>query len=335
MPSRGDVPRGYVGGMATRRKPPRKPAAAASRGLPATELAIDSPPAVAALRTAIEADGGAVLASYRDPLAGRWLLLTALPVELVEPTPFQRDNSPAHLKRLTDVIDKVGLFLDPIVVTREGDKRYWTPNGSHRLSAMKKLGAKSITALLVPENDIALKILALNTEKSHNLKEKSLEVIRMARSLAADEATAKKPENAFALEFEDPVLLTLGTCYEQDGRFSGGAYRPALRAVEAFVDHGMAKALALRDARGARLRAIDAKVGEVIAALKARGIESPYLRAFVTARINPVRFMKEVTLTVEQVLDKMQRAIDKFDTGKVAADDVKAAAGYGGGGDDE
>src|SRR5689334_15069095 len=174
--------------MATKRKAPRKKAAAASRGLPAGEIAADSPPPVDALRRSIEADGGVVLASYRDPLAGRWLLLTALPVEIVEPTPFQRDNSPAHLKRLTDVIDRVGLFLDPIVVTREGDKRYWTPNGSHRLSAMKKLGARSIAALLVPENDIALKILALNTEKSHNLKEKSLEVIRMARALAADKA---------------------------------------------------------------------------------------------------------------------------------------------------
>jgi ParB family chromosome partitioning protein len=316
--------------MATKRKSPRKPAAAASRGLPAGELATDAPPVVAALRRSIESDGGAVLAAYRDPLAGRWLLLVALPVEVVEPTPFQRDNSPAHLKRLTDVIDKVGLFLDPIVVTREGDKRYWTPNGSHRLSAMKKLGARSITALLVPENDIALKILALNTEKSHNLKEKSLEVIRMARALAGDKASASRHESAFALEFEDPVLLTFGTCYEQDGRFSGGAYRPALRAVEAFVDQPMTKALALRDQRGEQLRAIDNKVGEVIAALKARGIESPYLRAFVTARINPVRFAKEVTLTVEQVLDKMQRAVDKFDAGKVAANDVKAAAGYAG-----
>jgi ParB family chromosome partitioning protein len=316
--------------VATKRKAPRKKVAAASRGLAANDLAAELPAAIGALRAAVEGDGAAVLGAYRDPLAGRSLLLVALPVEQVEPTPFQRDNSPAHLKRLTDVIDKVGLFLDPIVVTREGAKRYWTPNGSHRLSAMKKLGARSITALLVPENDIALKILALNTEKSHNLKEKSLEVIRMARALAGDAAQAGRQESSFALEFEDPVLLTLGTCYEQDGRFSGGAYRPALRAVEAFVDQAMPKALALRDRRGAQLRAIDAKVGEVIAALKARGIESPYLRAFVTARINPVRFVKEVTFTVEQVLDKMQKAIDKFDTGKVAADDVKAAAGYAG-----
>ena len=126
------------------------------------------------------------------------------------------------------------------------------------------------------------------------------------------------------------MLLTLGTCYEQDGRFSGGAYRPALRAAEAFLDQPLHKALQVRDRRGQQLRAIDAQVTEIIAALKARGIESPYLRAFVTARINPLRFAKEVTLSVEQLLDKMQSAAKRFEVGKIKADEVKATAGYGG-----
>ncbi|MEZ5967092.1 MAG: ParB N-terminal domain-containing protein [Planctomycetota bacterium] len=315
--------------MATKktRKPARKTATPSSRGLAATELAVTPSGAIVDLVDAVRGDGAEVLATYRDPLAGRWLLLAALPIEIVQPTPYQRDNSPTHLKRLVDVIDRIGAFLDPIIATREGDKTYWTPNGSHRLSAMKKLGAKCIVALVVPETEIALQILALNTEKSHNLKEKSLEVIRMARAVAAD---TDKRECDFALEFEDPVLLTLGTCYERDGRFSGGAYRPALRVVESFLDAPLADALATRDRRGALLHEVDAKVSEIIAALKKRGIESPYLRSFVTARINPVRFKKDVTFGVEDLLDKMLRAAGRFDVGKVDADDVKAAAGYGG-----
>ena len=47
---------------------------------------------------------------------------------------------------------------------------------------MTQLGAKAITALVVPEPDVAHRILALNTEKAHNLKEKSLEVSRLALS---------------------------------------------------------------------------------------------------------------------------------------------------------
>ena len=39
---------------------------------------------------------------------------------------------------------------------------------------MRRLGAKSITVLVVPEREVAWQILALNTEKAHNIKERSL-----------------------------------------------------------------------------------------------------------------------------------------------------------------
>ena len=123
-------------------------------------------------------------ATYRDPLGGHWQILAALPLDRVEPTPFQRDLSEAHVKRLTGVIDALDRFLDPIIAVRSADGRYWTPNGNHRLASLRALGARSIVALVLPEPEIAYKILALNTEKAHNLREKSLEVIRMARDLA-------------------------------------------------------------------------------------------------------------------------------------------------------
>ena len=254
----------------------------------------EAPDEIRELAETVNEDGGAPLSAYRDPLGGSWLLLAALPIEQVEPTPYQRDLSATHLKRLTDVVDKVGLFLDPIIATREGSKSYWTPNGNHRLAAMKKLGAKAITALVVPDRDIASKILALNTEKSHNLKEKSLEVIRMARALSEEK---KVKESDLSLEFDEPVLLTLGPCYEQNARFSGGAYRPALLRVESFLDEPLQKSVKTREARAAKLLEVDEKVSEIIKQLKASGIESPYLRAFVTARINPVRFKKTVSDT--------------------------------------
>ena len=72
------------------------------------------------------------------------------------------------------------------------DGQYWTPNGNHRLQALKKLGVKTMMALLVPDPKVAFKILALNTEKAHNLREKSLETIRMARALADAAATQGK-----------------------------------------------------------------------------------------------------------------------------------------------
>ena len=119
----------------------------------------------------VEKEGGVVIGSYRDPLGGRPLLLAVLPTDKIEPTPFQRDLSQAHHKRLAGVIHRTGRFLDPVIAVAAPDAGFWTPNGRHRLDAMRRLGAKSITALLVPDQEVAWQILALNTEKAHNLKE--------------------------------------------------------------------------------------------------------------------------------------------------------------------
>src|SRR5205814_8271750 len=153
------------------------------------ELALAEPSAeLAALEAEVRDDGGAVLARYREPLGGHALLLVALPIDLVAPTPFQRDISDAHVRKLTHAMDKTKRFLDPVIAVHEekqddGQARYWVPNGFHRLTALKELGAKTILALLVPEREVAYQILALNIEKAHNLREKSLGVVRMYRGL--------------------------------------------------------------------------------------------------------------------------------------------------------
>ena len=72
---------------------------------------------------------------------------------------------------------------------------------------MKTLEAKSIVAIVVQEAAAAYQILAMNTEKAHNLREKSLEVIRMYKELARLDGA---PEETYALEFEEPAFITLG-----------------------------------------------------------------------------------------------------------------------------
>ena len=184
--------------MPARRKSSSRPAKGAARrprgklaparerrGLAATEVALPlDEPEVASLAAQINAAGGAALGAYRDPLGGRPLVVASLPLTAVQPTPFQRDLSPTHTKRLAAKIDEAGAFLDPLIVVRGADGGLWTPNGRHRLAAAKVLGLRQITALVSPDESLAYRILALNTEKAHNLKDKSLEVIRMARSLA-------------------------------------------------------------------------------------------------------------------------------------------------------
>jgi ParB family chromosome partitioning protein len=300
----------------------RKKTAPASVGQTTQEVRAADPRA-SELTGRVERDGGAVLGSYHDPFGGSLVLLVALPIDRVEPTPYQRDPSDAHIKRLMTVIEKVGRFLDPVVLIRH-DSAYWTPNGNHRLQAMRRLGARSIVGLLVPEPEVAFKILALNTEKAHNVKEKSLETIRMARALAEQHAGR---EIDYAFEFEQAPYLTLGAAYEERRSLSGGAYHPVLRRIDDFLDEPMPKALRERARRAAKVLRLDDGVGTVVDALKKQGLTSPYLKPFVVARINPIRFSKSTEFDFDEVMDKMIASAGKFNVDRVKQEDLAKIGG--------
>ena len=305
--------------------------AAEKRGLDAAQivLAADAPE-VAGLAAEVEKAGGAAIGAYREPLSGKPLLLAVLPLAAVEPTPFQRDLSPTHAKRLAQKIDESGSFLDPLIVVRGADGHLWTPNGRHRLAAAKVLGLKQITALVSPDEQLAFRILALNTEKAHNLKDRSLEVIRMARALAQRSKTARESDHAD--EFEEASLLTLGLCYLDAPRFGGGAYHPFLKKVDRFAGKPLATSLRERAGYAEKLLAVDAEVKKVAAALEKRGFRSPYLRTLVVARINPVRFHRakkgDTTppMTLPAALTRMLASAKKFDVQSVKFGDLAMVA---------
>jgi ParB family transcriptional regulator, chromosome partitioning protein len=309
--------------------PPRKKAvrrrkiAPSSVGLSPDETRNAGGSEIEVLARGVETDGGAVLGRYNDPFGGQPLLLAGLPIDRVEPTPYQRDPSEAHVKRLMAVIEKIGRFLDPIVVVRN-DGQYLTPNGNHRLQALKKLGVKTVVALLVPDPEVAFKILALNTEKAHNLREKSLETIRMARALAQ---TNKGPEESFAFEFEQPAFLTLGVCYEDRPRLGGGAYQPILRRVDEFLADPIAKAVKERERRGKKVLKLDDAVSAAVDKLKTRGLTSPYLKPFVVARVNYTRFSKATSFDFDDALDKIIGSAQKFNVDRVKQEDVARVGG--------
>jgi len=301
------------------------------RGLDAADIVLNlEADEIRDLVAVVGAAGGAPVGAYREPLSGKALLVAALPIAAVEPTPFQRDLSPTHTKRLAAKIDESGSFLDPLIVVRGVDGRLWTPNGRHRLAAAKVLGLKQITALVSPDEALAFRILALNTEKAHNLKDRSLEVIRMARELARREKTAK--ESDYAAEFEEAALLTLGFCYLDNSRFAGGAYHPFLRKLDRFAGKALALTLREREGYASRLLAIDADVKRIIGDLQKRGFKSPYLRTYVVARINPVRFHRakkgdtSPPMPLAAGLTRMAASARKFDVGSVRERDLALVA---------
>jgi ParB family chromosome partitioning protein len=190
---------------------------------------------------------------------------------------------------------------------------------------MRRLGARSISALIVPDHEIAWQILALNTEKAHNLKERSLEVIRIYRGLVEEDAN--RPESAFAFYLDEAALVTLGVCYERVPRFGGGAYHPILRRLERFTDGPLRAALKDHEKRATTVLDLEEKVAAVVKKLKERGLVSPYLRSFVVARINPLRWIQGEAPALEDVLKTMRERAAKFNVEKIKAQDLAGAMG--------
>jgi ParB family transcriptional regulator, chromosome partitioning protein len=297
-----------------------------TKGLAPAECRLTEPSSGAAeVSSAVEKAGGCVVGSYKDPLGGHPVLIAILPIDAVEPTPFQRDLSDAHHKRLADVINKTGRFLDPIIAVVAPRDGFWTPNGRHRLEAMRRLGAKSITALVVADREVAWQILALNTEKAHNLKERALEVIRIYRGLVDEDAS--RSESTFAFYLDEAALVTLGVCYEQVPRFGGGVYHPILRRLEIFTDEPLRTAIKDHEKRAALVLDLEERVAAAVKKLKERGLVSPYLRSFVVARINPLRWIKGEPPPFEEVLKTMRERAGKFNVEKIRPQDLAGAAG--------
>jgi ParB family chromosome partitioning protein len=315
--------------MAKKRAPakrrPRK-AKPGTRGLLPAEARLESLSGEARdAAERVEKVGGQLLGSYNDPLGRQPVLLAILPIESVEPTPFQRDLSQVHHRKLADVLDRTGMFLDPIIAVTAPEKGFWTPNGMHRLMAMRRLGARAITALVIPKREIAWQILALNTEKAHNLREKALEVIRIYRGLLSEDPS--RVEAGFSFYLEEASLVTLGICYEKNGKFAGGAYNPIVRRLTGFSQESIGRAIQGHEKQAGMLLDLDERVSEVVKKLKDKGFVSPYLRSFVVARINPLRWIQGEPPPLEEVLKTMRDRAARFNVEKIKQSDLASAGG--------
>jgi ParB family chromosome partitioning protein len=272
----------------------------------------------------VERDGGHVLALYQEPVGDHWQIFCLLPRDKVEASPYQRDISPTHVKRLTEAVKKLERFVDPIVAISPAPGVYWTPNGNHRRTALQKLKAEYVPTILVVEPEVAFNVLPLNTEKAHNLKEKSLEVIRMYRALVEDKPTTT--EDDWAFQFESPHFITLGLLYEQNKRFAGGAFAPILRRVDKFLKGSLRKNMEEREERATLVRETDEALVGAVAKIKKRGINHPYVKNYVLARTTPLTRQRKTLPPFEQTFKKLRENIQEFDVTKVRYEDVQRSA---------
>lgn len=289
-----------------------------------SERLTNAPEEIKKLAEQIDKDGGKVLSIYQEPYGKNWQIFALLPLEKVKPTPFQRDLSPSHVKRLQEVIEEVKRFIDPIVVIRYTNGEYWTPNGNHRREALLRLGAKEIPAIVIPDISVAFQILSLNTEKAHNLREKSLEVIRMYRGLLETNGNIQEIEYAF--QFEEAYFITLGLIYEQNLKFGGSAYVPVLKKVDDFLDMSLPKALEERQKRANLLKEVDDLIEPIVQSLRERGINHPFLKQAVVSKVNPIKRKRKVSIEYVNLFKQMKRSLEKLDPSSITMEELIALA---------
>lgn len=289
----------------------------------------EPPKALFPLAAQVEEDGGRVLATYRDPLGGKWQLFVLLPLSKVEATPFQRDISAAHEKRLRGVLEKMGRFIDPVVVVTPRPGVYWTPNGNHRRVALEAVGASYIPAILIPETDVAFQILAMNTEKAHNLKEKSLEVARMYATLLERDDTRREYE--FSFELEQAHFITLGLVYQRRASFPGGAFAPILRRVDKFLRSALRRASVEREERAELVLAAEAVLAEKVREIRERGVRHPYLNTYLIARSSPLTRARKAIPEFNEALEKLRANLRRINPSRVRLDSLAGAAAWSAG----
>jgi ParB family chromosome partitioning protein len=72
---------------------------------------------------------------------------------------------------------------------------------------------------------------------------------------------------------------------------------------------------------------LEEKVAEAVKKLKERGLVSPYLRSFVVAGVNPLRWIKGDPPSLEEVLKTTRERVAKFNVEKIKPQDLAGAAG--------
>ncbi len=137
----------------------------------------------------------------------------------------------------------------------------------------------------------------------------------------------RAPSPQFAFYLDEPALVTLGVCYERFPRFGGGAYHPILRRLESFNDEPLRAAVKDHEKRATMVLDLEDKVATAVKKLKERGLVSPYLRSFVVARINPLRWIKGEPPPLEEVLKTMRERAAKFNVEKIKPQDLAGAEG--------
>ena len=121
-------------------------------------------------------------------------------------------------------------------------------------------------------------------------------------------------------------FITLGLLYEGRPRFAGGAFAPILRRVDKFLKSPLPKAYGEREERAALVQAADDALAEVVAKIKKRGVNHPYVKNYVLARTTPLTRARKTLPSFATTFERLRANLEAFDPAKVRLDEIARAA---------
>ena len=269
----------------------------------------------------LESEGIKVLSVYNEPYGGNKQIFAMMPIDLIKSAPFQRELSNLHVRKLADAIAKVGRFLDPIIVVKSSSGEYWTPNGHHRKEAAVMLGLKEIPVILILEEEVGRYVLAMNVEKAHTIKDKSLEVVKLYEQLLAERPEEREIE--FEGIFESGAYVTLGIVYKQVDRFHGSAYESILRRVDYLLDHPLREAYQIRQERANILKEVDEVAAEVVQKMREKGVNHPFLWQAVISSASPIKRKRIVEESYEEVMAKLKENLSRISEEDILGEELE------------
>src|SRR5262249_57451186 len=99
-----------------------------------------------------------------------------------------------------------------------------------------------------------------------------------------------------------------------------------LRRVEKFVKAPLSKAYTERERRATLVQAADDALADVVAKIKKRGVNHPYVKNYVLARTTPLSRARKTLPSFEQTFERLKENLEAFDPANVPLDHIAPAA---------
>ena len=96
--------------------------------------------------------------------------------------------------------------------------------------------------------------------------------------------------------------------------------------MDKFLKTSLRKGLEEREERAALVRAADETLAAVVAKVKKRGINHPYVKNYLLARTTPLTKARKTLPSFEQTFKRLKENLDEFDVSKVRYDEIQRSS---------